>query len=84
MMLSPVLEQVLHQDRHGGVESEAGDSWKTYRVALPVLEGMCGLQARIGKGERMFVYGYQVEEPHYLQRPLKDAIDHPGGCCKRL
>ena len=84
MMLPPVLEQVLHQDRHGGVESEAGDSWKTYRVALPVLEGMCGLQARIGKGERMFAYGYQVEKQHNLERPLEDAGDHPSGCRNRL
>ena len=84
MMLSPVLEQVLHQDRHGGVESEAGDSWKTYPVALPVLEGMCGLEARIGKGEGMLAYGCQIEKPHNLQRPLKDAVDHPGGCPNRL
>ena len=84
MMLPPVLEQVLHQDRHGGVESEAGDSWKTYRVALPVLDGMCRLEARIGKGEGMFACGYQVEKQHNLERPLEDAVDHPGGCCKRL
>ena len=84
MMLPPVLEQVLHQDRHGGVESEAGDSWKTYRVALPVLDGMCRLEARIGKGEGMFACGYQVEKQHNLQGPLKDAIDPPGGSCNRL
>ena len=84
MMLPPVLEQVLHQDRHGGVESEAGEDWKTYVVALPVFEGLCGLQARIGKGEGMYASCHQVEKPHNLQRPLKDAVDHPGGCRNRL
>ena len=84
MMLPPVLEQVLHQDRHGGVESEAREDWKTYPVVLPVLEGLCGLQARIGKGERMLASGYQVEKPHNLQTPLKDAVDHPGSCRNRL